>query len=562
MKCKQPFYLAIGIATYSLFNLAYAEQLILDSVISRVMVYPDSAMVTRSATISIPAGESTIVLTGLPLALLESSLRVTGKAVADVKLGSVELQKKINREAVQKSEQDLRDKIEEKNDQKQGLIDSLQQNKDQLSYIRTMVNGHSENEKKVSSNRYLQLPLEQWDQAWQTLATATTSTQEKIRHASKEIKQLDKTILQLQRQLNQVATHHQASRTAVLAIQTDKATELALSLRYQIRGARWQPVYDADLDTESGKVALKSLAQITQRTGEDWDNVNIRLSTLRPSARSQLPSLNPWVIDFIPEYPQYSNSVKMKSNKLGVSQEMNESVMADESAAMSMPAPVMAKRAMRTEVSRVAIANFSAEYNVPTKVSLKSGSDKRRVTLQSQTLDASVSLASVPRLDPRAMLIAKMHYKGEIPLLAGAVVLHRDGSFIGNGYLAMHQTGEEIKLSFGEDDQVKIRFIPDPDQKGEDGLFFGKRKTINRNYHFSVVNQHDKAYHISFSDRIPVSANEDIKVTLNGAKPTRRNEEDKQGITVWERNLVPKKMIKLEYGYEVTYPEDKRVQGL
>jgi uncharacterized protein (TIGR02231 family) len=160
------------------------------------------------------------------------------------------------------------------------------------------------------------------------------------------------------------------------------------------------------------------------------------------------------------------------------------------------------------------------------------------------------------------MLITKMQYKGEIPLLAGAVVLHRDGNFIGNGYLAMHQTGEEIKLSFGEDDKVKIKFIPDPDQKGEDGLFFGKRKTVKRNYHFSVVNQHDKAYNIRFSDRIPVSANEDIKVTLNGDKPTRRNEEDKQGMTVWERNLEPKKMIKLEYGYEVTYPEDKRIQGL
>jgi uncharacterized protein (TIGR02231 family) len=223
---------------------------------------------------------------------------------------------------------------------------------------------------------------------------------------------------------------------------------------------------------------------------------------------------------------------------------------------------VKEKKVMRTQISKIAIADFSAEYNVPNRVSLNSGSDQRRITLQSQTLDAKVSLASVPRLDPRVMLIAKTEYKSDIPLLAGRVVLHRDGSFIGNAYLAMHQTGEEIKLAFGADDQVKIKFIPDPDKKGQDGLFFGKRKTVKRNYHFSVINQHDKAYNISFSDRIPVAVNDEISIKLTGDRPTRSNEKDQKGITVWEHKLDPKKTLKLEYGYEVTYPEDKKIQGL
>ncbi|MCK5813319.1 MAG: mucoidy inhibitor MuiA family protein [Cocleimonas sp.] len=561
---RQPLYLAISLVSYTLLNPLYAEKLTVNSMINKVMVYPSSAMVTRIAKVSVPAGESSIALTGLPLGLLESSLRVTGNALANVTLGSVELQKNINRDAVQQSEQDLQNKIILANDQKQVLIDSLQQNKDQLNYIRTMASGGSQSESKTSSG-YLQLPIEQWNQAWQTLAMATATTQEKMRQAQKEIKRLDKTILQLQAQLNQVATHQRASRTAVLDIQTESATELELSLRYQIKGARWQPVYDADLDTKAGKIQLKSLAQITQRTGEDWTNVEIHLSTLRPSASSQLPILSPWVVDFMPEQIENYRSKEMnrryKAEKMDAMSVMQEERV--ERMLMAKPSPnIKAKKVMRTQVSQIAIADFSAEYKVPNKVSLNSGSDKRRVTLQSQILDAKVSLASVPRLDPRALLIAKTMYKGEVPLLAGTVVLHRDGNFIGNTRLAMHQTGEEIKLSFGEDDQVKIKFIPEPDKKGADGLFFGKRKTIKRNYHFSVTNQHDKAYDISFSDRIPVAANEDIRITLKGDKPTRTNKNEQKGITVWKRKLAPEKTVILEYGYEVTYPEDKRMQGL
>ncbi len=564
MNIKSPLYLAISFASYTLFNPLQAENLSLDSTIRQVMVYPNSAMITRIARISIPAGEHSISLTGLPLGLSESSLRVTGQSVADVQLGSVELQKNINREAVQQSERKLQNKIEEANEQKRVLRDSLQQNKDQLGYIRAMASGSTANDNRIHSSSYLQLPVEKWDQAWQTLANATAVTQEKIRNAQKQIKQLDKTIQQLRQQLNQVATHQRTNRTAVLDIQTDTATELELKLRYQIQGAHWRPVYDADLDTKTGKIQLKSLAQISQRTGEDWHNVEVHLSTLRPSASSQLPILNPWVIDFMPERLNYYKSGGA-SPKYELSKELDESVSEGEVMFQAMPAPaapLLKKKVMRPRSSTVAIADFSAEYKVPTKVSLNSGSDKRRVILQSQTLDAKVSLASVPRLDPRAMLVATTQYKGEIPLLAGTVVLHRDGNFIGNTYLSMLQTGEEMKLSFGEDDKVKIKFIPDPDKKGQDGLFFGKRKTVKRNYHFSVTNQHDKTYEINFSDSIPVAANEAIKVILKGDKPTRIDENNKKGILVWERQLIPQKTITLEYGYEVTYPEDKTVTGL
>lgn len=555
MSIKHPLRLAIAMAAFTLINPLQAAQLSADSRISNVLVYPGSAMITRVARLSLPAGSHTVELKGLPLSLLASSLRVEGNASVDVLLGSIELKETISKEAVQTKEKALRAKIEALNDEKKGLTDRISANNDQLNYIRNMAKGDVTSEK----SSYLQLPIEQWNTAWDTLGKATTTAHEHIRDAQKQQRSLDREVVVLQKMLNQIATNQRGTRVAVLDINSKADTELELKLRYHVNGARWQPVYDANLDTKTEKIELKSLAQITQRTGEDWNNVDITLSTLRPSASSQLPQINPWLIDFLPDR---EDSAMMSRSMNSLKKVAPAPQMEEISADMVMPNVAASKKRMRNQISTIAIADFSAEYKVPTKVTLNSGSDKRRVTLQSQYLDAKVKLASVPRLDPRAMLLTKAEYKGDIPLLAGAVVLRRDGSYIGNTHLRKHQSGETLNLSFGEDDKVKIKFIPEPDKKGEDGLLFSKRKTIKRHYHFSVTSQHNKPYEISFSDMIPVAMNEDINVTIMGDKPTQTEVDKRKGITTWDRTLASGKTLKLEYGYEVTYPDDKRVNGL
>ena len=349
---------------------------------------------------------------------------------------------------------------------------------------------------------------------------------------------------------------------AKLSIEADTATELTLNLSYQINGARWEPVYDADLNTESGGIELKTLAQISQRTGEDWNGVDVTLSTLRPSAGTQLPQLNPWVLDFLPEQPEQ----RYRANESGV---------AMDSIQLESPEPMVAQykkmkpklakpspAPMRQQQSRLISADFSAEYKVPGTISLGSGSNKRRFALNSQKLASSIKLASAPRFDPRAMILATTSYKEETPLLAGSMSLYRNGNFVGNTFMQQKQSGEEIKLSFGEDDKVKIKFMPDPDKKRKDGLLFGKKKVVERHYKVSINSNHSKPYEITLSDVLPVATDENIKVKSLGDKPTITDVEDKKGVVSWDRTLTPNTEMKVKYGYSVSYPEDRIVPGL
>ena len=68
-------------------------------------------------------------------------------------------------------------------------------------------------------------------------------------------------------------------------------TELDLDVSYIVFDAHWRPVHDVTL-IES-RVRLDTYALISQTTGEDWDEVALRLSTARPGVGSTIPEATP-----------------------------------------------------------------------------------------------------------------------------------------------------------------------------------------------------------------------------------------------------------------------------
>lgn len=563
--------------TLTSISIVHAEEIDTASSIKAVTIYPGSAKITRTARVSVPAGSSSIVIRNLPSNMNQSSLRVTGEGQQTVKLGHVEISQKIQQEVVNEQERTIKLQIEDVKLERKEVDDALLRNRYQLEYIRKMVMGQSvlpqgkptnpdtDNNYK-NKNSYSQLPLEQWQQAWDTLDMATSRVQEKIRMAQKTRTDFDKKIKKLEAELRQVAVNNRQPSTLIARMQMETVapTELALHISYQINGAYWTPIYDADLNTQSGEVALNTLSKISQRTGEDWKDVKLTLSTLRPSEGTQLPALNTWALDFMPEMaPSYSKRMgsTMDSAVVATEQLQKESDYSGSFASKKLrrPAP---KKAMVAEESTLSIADFSAEYHVPGLVSLKSGSNSRRFALNSQTLSSKIQLASAPRQDARAMILSTIKYKGETPLLAGNVSLYRNTSFVGNTYLKQVLPSEEVKLSFGEDDKVRITFQPDPDKNRKDGLLFGKRKVVERHYQVSISSQHNKPYPITLFDVLPVSSDENISVKKLGEVPNRIDIEDKKGVVSWTRTLAADKKIKLKYGYAVSYPEGRAVIGL
>ncbi len=525
--------------------------------ITQVTVYPDSARITRTATLQLPAGESKLILPGLPLQMDTTSLRVSGESSADVTLGSVQMAEQVNAEVVQERERTLRDEIKKWQEKRQEVVDAKTRAEQQLAFIRATGLPHGDKDNTAGNP----LPLEQWRQAWQVLEVATADSQAKARAASTTLQEFDQGLEQLNQQLQQIAIGETSSNTASLFVTAAQAGELALTLHYQIGNASWTPVYDAELDSVTGKLQLKSQAQIQQITGEDWHNVKANLSTLRPNSQPALPVMDSWVVSLLEPNYYATASAETRGGML-----MAEPAMEMEAADMAAPAPApmqpaARKAAIRLQQSSLVSSEYNAEYQVPGELTLNSGSDSRRLTLETHAFDSELSLHSAPRIDPRAILQAEAAYSGSAPLIPGPVALYRDGNFIGASQLDALQTGEKLKLSFGEDDHVKIDFQPVPEKTSSKGLL-NTRKSLERHYSLSVSNQHTDKRTITLYDTIPTANTDEISVSLSGDQPSLRDVDDKKGVMAWIRDLSASETAKLEYGYAVSYPEDKSLSGL
>jgi len=62
--------------------------------------------------------------------------------------------------------------------------------------------------------------------------------------------------------------------------------------------AGWSPAYDLRADDITSPVKLTYKANVYQSTGVNWDNVNVKLSTINPNRSNVKPVLAPWYVDF------------------------------------------------------------------------------------------------------------------------------------------------------------------------------------------------------------------------------------------------------------------------
>jgi hypothetical protein len=59
-------------------------------------------------------------------------------------------------------------------------------------------------------------------------------------------------------------------KIVTIAVDVKDAGDFEFELSYIIHDAKWQPMYDARVDSKAKKVGIRYYGLVTQRTGEDW----------------------------------------------------------------------------------------------------------------------------------------------------------------------------------------------------------------------------------------------------------------------------------------------------
>ncbi|GAA0640067.1 mucoidy inhibitor MuiA family protein [Streptomyces thermocarboxydovorans] len=302
-----------------------------------------------------------------------------------------------------------------------------------------------------------------------------------------------------------------------LTVDAAAAGPARLKVRHLTPCALWRPAYRAALDGDS--LTLDTEAVVWQRTGEDWADVRLTLSTARSARSTEPPRLGEDRLTLQDRSPAERRTVQV---------ELREEEISDLG-----PAPVPGLPGV-DDGGEVRVLHSPAPVSVP------ADGRAHRVPLSSFTAPAVSEYACAPELSPLVTQVVRFDNLSGHALLAGPVDLVRDSGFTGRGTLDFTAPGAHVRLAFGSrDDHRVVRHTEETRETGLTGRTLTTRTVRLHLSRFSAPSERNERV-IVVRERIPVSEVSAVEVRLRKeACSPAPDSVDADGIVRWDVPLAP-----------------------
>jgi uncharacterized protein (TIGR02231 family) len=526
---------------------ALAADLPFEGKVASVTVYADAALVTRKGSVTVPAGQHRILLSNLPQSVDPDSIRIAGEGLGQLTILSIDSRlvvgdaQSVDETATQRRKlvadlDALRGRHEAATAQKSSMLKFAQGLPHQLA-----------GEKSA-------LPIADWDKAWQAIGGG-------IERINASLLSLNTAIAAKQAEIEALDNAASASpdgtprREIIVNVEAANAASGALDIGYTLGGASWRPVYEAQLDTRAAKpsVKLTRRARVTQATGEDWNGVQLTLSTVSLNRGNAAPRLLAQALNF-------QSFEQQQARERGVVMDM-ETLAAAPAPAAKKDAEPAKPTLVRPQQAQVDLGQYQANFVIPGTVDLSMTGEEKAVLIDERPFEAELLARVVPAFDPTAYLEARFQAANGEVLLPGPMVLRRDGEFIGRADLPLVAGGDDVAVGFGADDLVKVTRTPlrrqdnDPSPSGT--------RVEREETRTSFKNLHTTPVKLIVEDRLPVSENTAIQVEAlpTNTAATEKNADGRRGVMRWAIDLDAGKSAEIRFGYRVRSPADRSVAG-
>lgn len=509
-----------------------------ESAVSEVTLYRNQAQVVR--TLDVPAGQGPIeiVVTGLPDQILGNSLFAEGGEQVDVR--AVQLRQRVvgqePREDIRALDEQILAKNEEveANTAMQGVVQA------QLDYLDKL-------ESFVAPTATAELTQGVLDAA-QLRETSqfifeqrATSTRELLTIRS-EGRGLQRELQTLQQRRSQLAGRSQTVvREAVLFLDRRQAAAATIRLTYLVNNCGWAPSYNVRGDLDNATVRLEYNAQVRQMTGEDWDGVELTLSTASPMISASGPAMAAFPVVLTPvahagrpgnlgpgggmadaqalgaQYAQLQRrqeeAITINNNAVNFRDNLEASWQGNEFAAQAQVLELSAGLAAISpqRAQGPAVHGLSISYTLEGKVTLQSRNDQQMTRIMQAQMGGTFYHVASPVLTSFVYREAEIENDSGRDLLDGPVNVYLDGRFVGRTEMVAVTRGQRFVIGFGADPQLHAkRQLVSRDEEAQGG-----NTLLGFEYRLSIENYGDQAAAVRVMDRIPnFRDGDDVKVTI------------------------------------------------
>lgn len=507
-------------------------------------VYFNSAEISQSASVTLPAGTSEVVIKNVANYLLENTLQIgapstvtvmsaqftndyiseyepdqTSPALKKVKDSITLLQKDLALVANQKASEQKTLELLDKNNQVYGQQSGLS-----VAELMKMVDYYK---------------------------AKRTETANAINAFALKEQKLNEVLAKLKSRLETNTGKEEKTSTGklVLQIMSDVATSTQLDISYLTQNASWSPFYDLRADNISSPINMLYKAQVVQQTGIDWKKIKLTLSSGMPNQNSYAPELNTWFLRF-GGYDDYSYGNRDKAGY----------------AKMAMAPVSIVPQSDTAVVEESSVSNYTTinenqmniSFDIDLPYDILSNGKQHSVTLKEIKLPATYKHYAVPKLEQEAFLLAEINDYSKYNLLRGEANIIFEGMYIGKTHINPSQTTDTLNLSMGRDKKISVKREKVVEKSSTRFLSSGREQVFT--YDIIIRNNKKETAHLTLKDQYPISTDKDIEVELLQHDSAKVDAET--GALTWELNIKPAETKKIRISYRIKAPKIKPIYNL
>ncbi len=516
--------------------------------IDSVIVLTDGAIISHLGKLDLKEGEQTVTLTKISRFLDEDSIKVTGK-------GKITLIDVVPRYFYEKlDDKDLSEievkikKLKEELKEKEAEVEVTNQSIDSLDELI-----HSISSQFGEWGIRKGMEIDQFNAFYVFYSEQAEANRKSRLKLNKKIEDLQKEIRVLESRMNQLSQTKDQYYEIDVTLDVTATTKIELEVSYSVGNVWWNPLYMVDLSKE--RANIQRLARITNKSGFDWNNVSVVISTSN-RIPVEMSEVHPFYVGLQPEY----KSIPTKAKRSVMRPQMGMEA--------SMPAPTAAlgggkigrqepEEEMEIRTAQIDISETGQQtFEIKGKNTIESSKEPKTLHLDAfeLPLERMFYWAST---NPKVVLTHELENEKYF-LLPGKVKVFLKGEYISQTTIPLIHPKEKFELGVVESFDLKIEKELVKREVSKKGMIKGKR-VMDFGYEIKMKNFKEESVKLKIVDRIPHSTDENVNIELNNIKPV-EPEKKNQNVFEWELNLKGSEELKILYDFTVTFPQDRKLQ--